>query len=360
MSKLESTQHFSFTGDGTGDGLTPDLRCERMSPMSSPARLHEEGAADSALHLGIDENGLGPRLGPLIVTAVTARVEGGGHKRICSRPRGGLKARLGDSKRLVAFGDSALGEAWARAIVPRMGHPSPEDPAALVRILSLDPDDQLRALCPGGHVEQCWGCAGEAFSAEPELVATVAKDLARLDEQGVRVVRVACVVTCTRRINLEIDRGLTRFHVDLHAMERLALDARARANADVVATCGKVGGFDRYSPAFGPMSGWLHAIAEEGRARSAYSIPGLGSIAFVRDAEERHPLVAMASLVGKWVRDLLMGRIVRYHRAGDPDLPNASGYHDPVTTRFVEATRLARKKHALPDDCFERRAWGET
>jgi ribonuclease HII len=139
-------------------------------------------------------------------------------------------------------------------------------------------------------------------------------------------------------------------------MERLVLDAREREGCDVVATCGKVGGFDRYSDAFGPMNGRLHAIAVEGRARSEYSVPGVGRIAFVRDADADHLLVSMASLVGKWARDLLMARIVRYHRAVDPDLPDASGYHDPVTTRFIDATSLARKRLALPDDCFERRA----
>jgi ribonuclease HII len=144
--------------------------------------------------------------------------------------------------------------------------------------------------------------------------------------------------------------------MDLHAMERLTLEARERAGRDVIATCGKVGGFDRYSPAFGPLGGRLHAVAEEGRARSEYVMPGLGSIAFVRDADARHLLVCMASLVGKWVRDVLMGRIVRYHRVDDPDLPDASGYHDPVTTRFIEATRLSRKGRGLPDDCFERTA----
>jgi hypothetical protein len=56
------------------------------------------------------------------------------------------------------------------------------------------------------------------------------------------------------------------------------------------------------------------------------------------------------------VRDLLMARVVRYHQAVDPDLPEASGYYDPVTTRFIKATRLARKKRALPDECFERRS----
>jgi hypothetical protein len=51
-----------------------------------------------------------------------------------------------------------------------------------------------------------------------------------------------------------------------------------------------------------------------------------------------------------------MSRVVRYHRIANPDLPDASGYHDPVTTQFIAATRLSRKKRALPDECFQRRA----
>lgn len=318
----------------------------------------ESALDDGPLRIGIDENGLGPRLGPLVVTAVVAHASGDGHVRAESRPRGAIRARLGDSKRLVAFGDTALGEAWARAIARRMGLPrDPESPDALVRALSLDAAEVLRAPCPTDHAEQCWSTGGEAFTAEPALVAQVERDLSRLESRGVDVRRAACVVTCTRRLNDGVGRGLTRFHLDLHAMERLVLDARERDGREVAALCGKVGGFDRYSPAFGPMAGRLHAIAEEGRKRSEYSFPGVGRVAFVRDADDKHLLVCMASLVGKWVRDLLMARIVRYHRAATPDVPDASGYHDPVTTRFVEATRLARKQRALPDDCFERRAW---
>jgi hypothetical protein len=148
---------------------------------------------------------------------------------------------------------------------------------------------------------------------------------------------------------------VSRFDVDLHAMERLALAVREEVGIDVDVTCGKVGGYDRYSPAFGPLGGRLHTIVEEGRARSAYAFPALGRIAFVRDADASHRLVSLASLVGKWVRDLLMKRVVGYHRAVDPGLPFASGYHDPVTARFVDASALARKTRRLPDDCFERR-----
>jgi len=229
-------------------------------------------------------------------------------------------------------------------------------PDALVRALSLDAADVLRAPCPEAHTGQCWSAEGEAFVAPPELVAKVEGDLDRLEARGVQVIRATCVVMCARRLNEGVERGLTRFHLDLHAMERLVLDARERAGRDVVATCGKVGGFDRYPGAFGPMNGRLHAVAAEGRARSEYSIPGVGSIAFVRDADAKHLLVCMASLVGKWARDLLMARIVRYHREVDPDLPDASGYHDPVTARFIHATSLSRKRRDVPDDCFERRA----
>jgi ribonuclease HII len=313
----------------------------------------------STVCVGIDENGLGPRLGPLIVTGVVASVADGARKRVETRARGGARTRLADSKRLVGHGDTALGEAWARAIARRMGLHAAATPADLVGALCLDTDATLRALCPGAHERQCWSAEGEGFVAEETLVAQVERDLSRLAARGIAVERAALVVACTRRLNDGVTRGLTRFDLDLHAMERLAIDARQRAGRDVVATCGKVGGYDRYAKAFGPLAGRLHAVVVEGRARSEYSMPGLGRIAFVRDADDRHLLVSMASLVGKWARDLLMARVVRYHREHDPDLPDASGYHDPVTAQFVEATRLARGARALPDDCFERRALGQ-
>jgi ribonuclease HII len=312
---------------------------------------------DDAIRVGIDENGLGPRLGPLVVTAVVARTSGEGHRQAEARAKGAMRKRLGDSKKLVAHGDVALGEAWARALAKRMGCANGLDrPEDLIRVLSVDSAEELRAPCPSDHAEQCWREEGEGFVAERKLVAQVERDLDKLEAVGVDVIQVACVVTCTRRLNEGIARGLTRFHVDLHAMERLALEARERTGRDLVVTCGKVGGFDRYSPAFGPLGGRLHAVAEEGRARSEYAVPGLGRIAFVRDADEKNLLVSMASLVGKWVREVLMARIVRHYRAADPELPQASGYHDPVTARFIAATELVRKRAGIDGECFERRA----
>jgi hypothetical protein len=60
----------------------------------------------------------------------------------------------------------------------------------------------------------------------------------------------------------------------------------------------------------------------------------------------------MASMVGKWIREVMMARVVRFYGVAD-DL-SASGYHDPVTDRFVAATALVRREKRIPETCFER------
>jgi hypothetical protein len=319
---------------------------------------------------GVDENGLGPRLGPLIVTGAWALatlagaavvVGQGPGVRPTTRANGDPsrhtrwpgEARLGDSKKLVAFGDSALGEAWARAIAARRGE-TPGTPEELLRTLSIDGDAALRARCPSDHEAQCWSGARERFDASLDLVATVTRDLTSLEEAGIDVRGVRLAIVCTERLNHAAARGLSRFDVDLHAMERIALDLREEAGADIDVTCGKVGGLGSYRPRFGHLSSRAMTTLEEGRARSTYQVSELGRLAFVRDADDTHVLVCLASLVGKWARDLLMNRIVRYHRDHNAELPIASGYHDPVTARFVSASALARRTRALPDTCFER------
>ena len=307
--------------------------------------------------IGADENGLGPRLGPMVVTAVLAEVTQEGAAIVGRRARGALAERLGDSKQLVSHGDVALGEAWARALVRRVSGSTPAvtSPDELIHALSADDRDVLRAPCPAHVAPQCWSAEGEAFTAPNELVDIVARDLDRLAERGVNVVAVRSVILCAKRLNDGLDAGKNRFVLDLHAMERLVLDLRARASGDVLAVCGKVGGFGKYGAAFGPLSGRLFSVLEEGRARSAYHFPGLGEIAFVRDSDDSDLCVAMASLVGKYLREVLMAKVVRFYRGELAELPDASGYHDPVTKSFVDATALLRTRREVPDRCFERR-----
>ncbi|MCL2825061.1 MAG: hypothetical protein FWD57_13815, partial [Polyangiaceae bacterium] len=76
------------------------------------------------VRIGADENGLGPLLGPLIVTAIAARVSDDTSARMTKEPHAFLSKRLADSKKLVAHGDVNLGEAWARTITNIHSNPA--------------------------------------------------------------------------------------------------------------------------------------------------------------------------------------------------------------------------------------------
>jgi len=302
-----------------------------------------------SFRVGIDENGLGSRLGPLVVTGVLARTTGDGERVLGRKLPRSLRSSLDDSKRLVSHGDVALGEAWARELVM----PEATTPADLFARLSLEGVATLRKPCPQHAEAQCWNAEHEAFEAPPELLRRVARHRALLLARGVEILEVKSSVVCTDTLNRARRAGRNRFVSDLHAMESLVLALRRSAGSDVKAVCGKVGGMAEYSRFFGPLGGWLHNVLEEGKARSSYRFPTVGELHFVRDADASDPLVMLASLVGKYVRELLMARIAQHYPARD-DGPKPSGYHDPVTARFVTRTALVRKRRKVPDDCFER------
>lgn len=306
--------------------------------------------------IGADENGLGPRLGPMLTTAVLAEVSDAGHATIERKARGGMKKRLGDSKALVSHGDIALAEAWARVLVEHTKAIAPTSISQIVDALTLEDVDQLKQRCPSHVAGQCWHESGEGFEAGDELLKEVRKDLKKLEASGVRILGVRSAIVCTKHLNDLLGVGINRYTADLHAMERLVLAFRERLEEDVFAVLGKVGGYTQYEAAFGPLNGRLCMVLEERRQRSSYRFPGVGELAFVMDADDSDRLVSIASLVGKYLREVLMARIVRHYQVSLPELENVSGYHDPVTKQFVDATRLVRRKQRIPDDCFERRS----
>lgn len=306
--------------------------------------------------LGLDENGLGPRLGPMIVTVARAQVDEAGAARFGRKLPRAIRADLDDSKQLVSCHDYSLAEAWARVMMARETGVDPLTPSVLVEHLAGPSAADLQTLCPSQTRAQCWTSEGELWKSSDEQRARVAGHLEALDERGITLCSVRSEIVCTGKLNALKGQGVHRFAADLHAMERLILRERETAPEPIEAVCGKVGGIGKYDPFFGPLAGRLHMTLEEGQAKSSYYFPGLGTLHFVRDADAHDPLVMLASLVGKYLRELLMARVARFYRAAvDEDCQEPSGYHDPVTARFVEQTAKLRKKLRIAQDCFERR-----
>ena len=307
-------------------------------------------------HVGIDENGLGPQLGPLVVTAVMARLTPEANARIARFPKDFLHQRLGDSKQLVAHQHVDLAESWARVLDASM-YPDKAPamcPKHVVGRLLLGGESQLRSHCPASAVDQCWSCFDAAFHASSAQLQLAHNDLQHMQEQGIQVLWMRSSITCVREFHVAKSRGVSRLDLDLHAMEELLIAARAYATGPLQACCGKVGSMQRYVPKFATLGRYPITTIEQTRGDSVYDVGGVGRVHFLLHGEARDPLLARASLVGKWVREQFMDAIVNFYQRLDSSVSRASGYNDPVTRKFVEATSKQRQRMGIPATCFAR------
>jgi ribonuclease HII len=87
-----------------------------------------------------------------------------------------------------------------------------------------------------------------------------------------------------------------------------------------------------------------------------YTVADVGQVSFEIDADQRHLPVAFASMIGKYVRELWMARQNHFYRAIVPEMVDVSGYHDPVTRRFIAASADVRRALDIREDCFVRRS----
>lgn len=232
------------------------------------------------LTVGIDEVGYGPSLGPLVVAAAAARaplrapVAVADSKKVFSQARG-----------VGCLEPAVLGYLPAgtfRGLLRRIG-------AALPEIPWYAKDVELPALPPLAGLDGAW-----ATAVDPEEFN------ARTRTRNKSELLFEIAATLINRIRAERP-GPIRFLV------------------------GKQGGRRRYLDALrAQVAPGLRAV-QEIRSRSAYAAPGL-EIDFLQDAEDRHELVALASMVGKYVRERAMGLFNAWWASRIDGLRPTAGY----------------------------------
>lgn len=319
-------------------------------PHISGGRGRCREARGAVLIVGVDENGLGPLLGPLVTTCVglsAARYRREHHLRL------GRELGIDDSKVTSGFGSMAAAEGLCLALVEALHGSLPGDADALFQALFLHAPAELKRPCPTHSAPQCWreAIALPCFGGEPDRGREILRQLGR---RGVRPRYARSAVACTGELNRRLAAGQSRVEVDLELMELLVLDAHRTSAAPLHAICGMVGGIRRYADKL------RHFPMQDARVRRGaggafiHDLEGVGQVRFEIDADSRHLPVALASMVGKYVRELWMERQNRFYQAHRPALEAVSGYHDPVTRRFIAASLGLRRELGIADACFVR------
>jgi ribonuclease HII len=306
------------------------------------------------LVMGVDENGLGPRLGPLVATAVTLQTASYARSALCRR---GLALGLTDSKETGGFGRMGFIESVALALLRRGREEAPSSADQLLDRVSPHSRRHLMACCPDvPTAAQCWGVdlPLPAFGGEEAHGQALLDRL--VGRSSLRLLEVQSRIACAGVLNNKLAAGTNKLAVDLELFEDLISSVHERHPAPLLVVCGMIGGIRDYSSRLRRFAPRRVEQIQARRGSRRYSVDGIGELRFEVDADARHLPVALASIVGKYVREICMRRIGEFYRRADPSLELASGYHDPVTTRFIEATEPSRRRLGIATDCFRRHA----
>ncbi len=306
------------------------------------------------LVMGVDENGLGPRLGPLVATSVALEVPRYARSPLCNR---GLALGLTDSKETGGFGRMGFAESVALALVKRACSRLPSSADELIDSVAPDSRRSLRACCPDlPTAGQCWAVDLQlpAFGGDPAYGEELVDRL--VGRSALRVVDAQSRIACAGVLNAKLAAGTNKLAVDLELFEDLITSVQASHGSPLLAVCGMVGGIRDYASRLTRFEASRVHPLKGRRGQRRLAVDGLGEIRFEVDADARHLPVALASILGKYVREICMHRIGAFYQQGKPGLKLASGYHDPVTTRFIAETEPSRRRLGIAADCFRRRA----
>ena len=300
------------------------------------------------LVIGIDENGLGPVLGPLLVTAAAFETEQYDAEQFWKAA--GAELLTDDSKKIFSSTKLGSAEVAVWAWLRKFGIKPTTYADLFSRIVQPMPVERPCTLEPA----YC------GPSATPLPCFAAGKDMAWLSEEskslavrGIRPAAVRAFSICPGAFNRACAvEGMNKFALDFMLMLRLVMSLSEGYEGDVLALCGKVGSTRKYGPWFGRFHGGLWMPEEETPEISTYRIVPFGRISFIRDGDGSHLPIAAASMVGKYLRELAMRDINTLLLS--PGIRTASGYRDKITQQFIEKTEALRHEVGLKDACFLR------
>lgn len=255
------------------------------------------------LTVGMDEVGYGPRLGPLVVAACAAR--------------GPLRAplRIADSKKVFS---------QARGV----GDLEPAVLGFLPAATFGDLCGKLGIVLP----EAPW-------YASPLPLPSVPR------QRGLKGAWARLVDPAEFNAAMgERNKSDLLFEIAAEIINRV----RSAHRGPLEFLVGKQGGRTFYLPDIQRLISPTVMVREETPGRSTYEIPG-ATISFLRDAEDRHELVALASMVGKYVRESAMRLFNDWWSGQLGGLRRTAGYGVDGTRFFREIEPALARLNLDPD-----------
>jgi len=307
--------------------------------------------------VGIDENGLAPRLGPLIVTGTCFEIS---EEAYSSRKMQNLmnkRFKVTDSKSVMGYNRMSKAEGAVLAHIGVFLEKSPENFNRLIKELSFESLKNLRSLCPKDCSSQmCWEPDFSLpYWSEAEDINSESRKLKKLlDSRSFNIREVKSVIICTRRFN-EMLSGSFRTKLDLvlYSFERLIIYFYEKYGPDVLYLCDRVGYIKKYLDSFRILKRFPLERKKESE-KSVYDFKFLGKVEFSTGADKTHSPVALSSMIGKYIREVFIERSNQFFSSRLEDFEPVSGYNDKKTKEFISKNINQLNKLDIDESCFLR------
>jgi ribonuclease HII len=315
--------------------------------------------------VGVDEAGYGPNLGPLVITSVAFRVPDGLTSRSLWKVLKKVvrRAEEEDDGRLL-IEDSKVVYSPARGLL--------DLERGVLAALSLLGIENTRSrqlldwICPG-HTDdlglETWftGESNLPNQVPPDTLAEVSERLRQCcQKKEVELGLVRSVIVCPSRFNSFLDQWGSKGAILGHGLSELIhcnLNAASQGE-QIVFHVDKHGGRNNYYAMLQEALPDSMVVSEkESMDKSVYRVVGGDrgiSFTFQPRADSEYFGVALASMVSKYLREILMLEFNAYWQERVPGIEPTAGYPTDAG-RFFQAIRPAVLRLGIPEEAVWRR-----
>lgn len=312
--------------------------------------------------LGIDEAGLSPVVGPLVVSGTlfktSAADEGANFWRmlegcVCSRVKDASgRLVVADSKTLHKKGDLSRLEEAVLSFLYSRGDKRISNLAQLLKRINASIEHESYPW----YVPDKLGLPTKVWDNTARRHGRTLREAMRGEEMA--FVAAYCEPVLGGQFNRDVARTRNKSTLLWERVARIIYAALKVCGGENLTVCvDKLGGRERYDDLLEDVLGDLQPDrARMGRDVSVYEYSRNGGrvrILFIKSGEEKALPVALASMFSKYVRELFLIQLNGWFCERLPGLRPTAGYHRDGW-RFVNETKSYREENGIPETLLVR------
>ena len=297
--------------------------------------------------VGIDENGFGPKLGPLVVTGTIFKIDDEYNNHNFKKTS--LENRVEDSKDIFKqnIRSKAKGEDIVLSYYYLLFKKYPQDADEFLSAIAFPSIFSNAYHCEGIYRKICW---------HPKLSIPIwERETPSINPQWeTSLEEIQSIICCPREFNQELKKNPNKMLVNLSYFERLMNYYQEKYGSNILFLCGKIGGIKDYLK-------YSNFLNNKHRCQplnitddvSSYLSSSLGKISFIKNGDQSEFPIALASIFGKYIREIFIERLNLNFPAEIRNDHYISGYYNHITDSFIKNVLSNYQKLDIPESYLE-------